>query len=214
MGLGNKNKKNEVLTEVGQAQKAIQSSNKVLGLNNVKVKILNRASSLGSAQPHVSGKEDNASTNHRKSPGSFLSQDSTGSHLLNHSTGLEKIHTRVVSDPVSPGLFLASNKQFHQRPGYCYDLETASIKKFAWKATSVPVIQQDIDHLGSKVRKRVNPKLKEKFGLGNILKWSDFAGQESRKQKENSNLSMHNPGKETRQVSNKPTLLHVYTRNY
>lgn len=60
----------------------------------------------------------------------------------------------------------------------------------------------------------MKPKLKEYFRSGKIIKWIDFCGQEVRKKKENSILSVHDSRGEVVEGWNKPTSLNVYSKNY
>ena len=108
---------------------------------------------------------------------------------------------------------LEISKRLKDSPGYFADLEISSKKVVGRREVSIPDAQKKVKNPGSRVRKRANPKLKDTFGSGKILKWTDFNGQESGKMKDNSNLCALDPTKQHGQVSNKTNPLKVYTRS-
>ena len=98
--------------------------------------------------------------------------------------------------------------------GYISDFEIRINKKQVRRAASVPAKSKQTKDSRSKILKGVNPKLKDHFCLGKIIKWNDFSGQEFPEKQVNSNLSVHESGEEFVDVQKKSSIFKVYTRNY
>ena len=146
--------------------------------------------------------------------GALVSLHSTGTHMLINSSGPGNIQKKPPSGRDCSGRSSVIYNQINESSGYFSDFEISAKKELGRRATSVPINQKEIKNQGSKVIKKVNPKPKENFGLGKILKRGDFSGQDSREMKENSNLSVLHPTNKNGHASNKPNSWTVYTRNY
>ena len=97
--------------------------------------------------------------------------------------------------------------------GYYSEVELRTREKMIKRAVSVPGYPNNNRSAVSKFLKRVQPKLKENFCLGKIIKWNDFCGQELRKRQGKSVLSMKDFCEESEDFWTKPTVVKVYSRN-
>ena len=110
--------------------------------------------------------------------------------------------------------FLRKQHKTKADDGYYSEVEVRANRRNVRRAASIPIEQKEIKNSCPKVLQRVNPKLKGSFCSGKIINWNDFAEQEIRKKQENSNLSAHDPCDKMESVSNKPSILNVYSRNH
>ena len=139
---------------------------------------------------------------------------SAGTHSHFNPSGTRNNKKTTLTGCDLKGSFSLIDNDFTEISGYFSDFDISAKGKLGRRAASFPINQKEIKYKGSKVITRVNPKLKENFCLGKILKWGDFSRQESREMKENSNLSVLDITNDNGHISNKINNGKVYTRKY
>ena len=200
---------NPSLIEVGQAHKRAANNQVVLDSNQVVGTLTRGGYFVSPDQAHAQKKIWALSKTSSNMVGPPLFQEFVGLGPCNKRAGyLEK---KDVFGDVFPGPF--SELKIHNQVGngYYSDLEFFDKKKkLVRRAVSVPIIQKP----GSRLLSRINPKLKDSFISGKIIKWSDFSRQDLQNKLEKSKLSRNDSSKVVVKAWDKPPTLNVYSRNH
>lgn len=160
-GLEKRSQQDRNIVEVGLAHKQLISNMPDSGLNEANLNCVRKGSLGGSVKAQAHGKD----------MGPFvINKEYNGpSGLRKKSIGYSK---QWPVTEVSHGIFPDINIAKQKGHGYYSDIDISTKKIRETRVASAPTNHQEFSSLYSKFTKKVYPKLKANFCLGNICKWS------------------------------------------